>query len=517
MDTIVRKTTCLHWTDVVFYPGEIPWGEVTNARHAKFGRIIKAIRSVRERLLAIVNYVTETSCLFALLLAFSGSLNNVVAGEPVDLTYAPSSVANPLKGLVPYASNTNVHFPHSMEFNYLGFADLVKGYDEFDWSKLEGLLDDISGRGHQAVFRVFLEYPGKTNVIPGFLLDDGLKVHKYINTNTQPLPPAQIETPDYEDENLRRALKNFIAALGKKYDGDARIGFITAGLLGTWGEWHTYPKGELFASKTVQAEVMDAYTAAFKITPVLLRYPAGEDTWGKASNAERPFGYHDDSFAWATLDTGRVDDSWFYMPALNHAGAAARDKWKTQPIGGEIRPEAWGKVFDAQPGDTNIQNFRNCVDHTHVSWLMDSGMFEKKPSEERMQRAQTEVRHMGYEFHVSTVNVATDRARLTIKLTLENRGVAPFYYDWPAEYGLIASGTVVQSSKSTGKLTGLLPDDPPREWNDAFDLSDVPAGTYMLALRVPNPLRNGLPLRFANATQDLSADGWLSLTNVECD
>lgn len=498
----------------------MPLSEVQDVVPILFEQIVEqmnqmsmAIGRAKDRLLKIVIYVAAMSRLLAFLIAFSCSLN-ILAGEPVELKHAPSPVANPLKGLVPYARDTNVHFPHSMEFSYIGFADLVKGYDEFDWSPLEVLLDDISGRGHQAVFRVFLEYPGKKNVIPRFLLDDGLKVHKYINTNTQPLPPAEIETPDYEDKNLRRALKNFIAALGKKYDGDARIGFITAGLLGTWGEWHTYPKSELFASKTVQAEVMDSYSAAFEITPVLLRYPAGEDTWGKASNADRPFGYHDDSFAWATLDTGRDEDDWFYMSALKQAGAAAMEKWKTQPIGGEIRPEAWGKVFDAQPGGANIQNFRDCVDQTHVSWLMDSGMFENEPSQERKQRALAEVRRMGYEFHVPSVNIAADKDRLTIKLTLENRGVAPFYYDWPAEYGLIAAGTVVKSMESTGKLTGLLPDDPPREWSDTFELSDVPAGKYMLAVRVRNPLPNGLPLRFANATQDLAADGWLSLTSV---
>ena len=439
----------------------------------------------------------------------------VTADERVQLEYAPGPVANPLKGLVPYAGDENVHFQHSLEFNYVGFADLVKGYEEFDWQPLEELLNEISGRGHQAVFRIYLEYPEKTNVIPKFLLDDGLKVHQYLNTNTQPLPPAKVETPDYEDKNLRRALKNFIAAFGKKYDGDPRIGFITAGLLGTWGEWHTYPKEELFASKTVQAEVMDAYSAAFKVTPVLLRYPAGEETWGKASNAERPFGYHDDSFAWATLDTGKEQDDWFYMPALKQAGSAAVEKWKTHPIGGEIRPEAWGKVFDAKPGDKRIQDFRECVDQTHVSWLMDSGMFEKKPRKDRKLRAETEVRRMGYEFHVSAVNVSSQQNNLKVTLKLENRGVAPFYYDWNAEYGLLVDGKVVTTIVASGKLTGLLPGDKPREWNDTLDLSNVPPGKYTLAVRVPNTLPNGLPLRFANATQDRDVDGWLSLTTIK--
>ena len=106
---------------------------------------------------------------------------------------------------MPYAGEWKDHFPHSMEFNYLPLSALVKGCDKYDWQPLESLLNDVAGRGHQAVFRVYLEFPGRTGVIPRFLLDGGLKVYKYLNTNTQPLPHAPVETPDYEDRNLRCA------------------------------------------------------------------------------------------------------------------------------------------------------------------------------------------------------------------------------------------------------------------------------------------------------------------------
>jgi hypothetical protein len=426
--------------------------------------------------------------------------------------YAPAPVDNPLKGLVPYQGDVRDRFPHSLEFNYLSYSELVKGYDEFDWKPLEKLLDDIASRGHQAVLRIFMEYPGKKGVIPDFLVKDGLKVHKWLYTETQPLPPALIETPDYEDKNLRRSLKLFLAAFGKKYDGDPRIGFLTAGLLGSWGEWHTYPKDELFASKTVQFEVMDAYEAAFKVTPVLLRYPAGAKTYQKAKNADRPFGYHDDSFTWATLDTGKKGDEWFYMSALKAAGPDAEAKWKTHPIGGEIRPEAWGKVFDDKPGVKEIQNFRKCVEATHATWLMDSGMFEKKPKADRVKRAEEEVRRMGYEFHCPGVTFgAMKDGKLSVNLEIENRGVAPFYYDWKAEYGLLVDGKVVKTFTASGKLTGLLPGDKLRAWADTLDVSGVKTGKYTLALRVPNPLNDGKPVRFANATQDSDVLGWLTL------
>ena len=436
--------------------------------------------------------------------------------ERITLDYAPSPVDNPLKGLVPYQADVRSCFPHSLEFNYLPYSALVKGYDEFDWTPLETMLDDMSSRGHQAVLRIFLEYPGKKGIIPDFLVKDGLKIHKWLYTETQPEPPAPIETPDYEDGKLRKSLKNFLAAFGKKYDGDPRIGFITAGLLGAWGEWHTYPKDELFASKTVQREVMDAYETAFKVTPILLRYPVGDRDDRKVPNGKRKFGYHDDSFAWGTLDTGKKDDDWFYMRALKAAGPDAEAKWKTQPIGGEIRPEAWGKVFDEKPGDKRIQDFHRCVDETHVTWLMDSGMFEKKSKADRIKRAEDQVRRMGYDFHVpgATIGGVKD-GTLPVTVEIENRGVAPFHYDWKAEWGLLADRSVVKTWVASGKLTGLLPGDKLRLWDDSLNVSGMKAGTYKLAVRVPNPLKTGHSLKFANKTQDADAPGWLTLGIVE--
>lgn len=438
----------------------------------------------------------------------------VWGARPQPLEYAPAPVDNPLKGLVPYQGDVRHFFPHSLEFNYVAYSALVKGYDMFDWQPLERLLDDIASRGHQAVIRIYLEYPDKRGVIPEFLVRDGLKVHRYLNTNTQPLPPAQVETPDYEDPNLRKSLTQFIAAFGAKYDGDPRIGFITAGLLGTWGEWHTYPRSELFASKPVQREVLDAYEAAFRTTPILLRYPAGSTADQHAENASRRFGYHDDSFAWATLDTGRKGDEWFYMTTLQSAGPDAMTKWQRLPIGGEIRPEAWGRVFDSNPGKQEIQDFRACVEATHASWLMDSGMFRKRQSAARIERAEAEVRRMGYEFHAPSVTLEqTQDGRLKVSLDVENRGVAPFYSAWNGEWGLLREGKVIKSFPSSGTLRGLLPGET-RTWTDTLDVSSIPGDDWTLAVRIPNPLKGGSGVRFANATQQPARDGWLILGSV---
>jgi hypothetical protein len=149
---------------------------------------------------------------------------------------------------------------------------------------------------------------------------------------------------------------------------------------------------------------------------------------------------------------------------------------------------------------------------------MDSGMFkrEKERNEARIRRAEDAVRRMGYELHVPAVTIAPRAdGTVAVKVELENRGVAPFYADWPAELGLIgAEGVAAKTVRAGGRIRGLLPGDPPRVWEEMLDLKDVKAGRYRLALRVPNPLPKGSPVRFANRTQDADAKGWLTLGEV---
>ncbi len=435
----------------------------------------------------------------------------IAVAEPVPLPQAATPADNPLKGLVPYADADIERFPHSLEFDYVKLSDLMTGRDTFDWQPLEKRLDKISSRGCQAVLRIWIEYPGQKSGLPQFLRDEGVKVTGW--TNTEEKPPKKNFTPDYEDQRLVAALEAFLAEFGKRYDGDPRLGYLTAGLLGEWGEWHNWPREELFASKATQQKVLDAYSKAFTKTPVLLRYPAGADHDAHTANSDRPFGYHDDSFAWGTLDTGKKDDSWFYMPLLTAAGEEAVNKWKTQPIGGEIRPEVWGQIFDEKPKHQQAQDFAECVRQTHATWLMDSGLFDKKANPERIQRAAAQVQRMGYDFHVQSAQIERrqpDRTEVTVAVV--NNGVAPFYYDWALELAALSeSGEVLKTYPVDWKLTGILPSDKPHAWVATLSVKEIPENATKLALRAVHPLPAGKPLKFANADQDADAAGWLTL------
>jgi len=123
---------------------------------------------------------------------------------------------------------------------------------------------------------------------------------------------------------------------------------------------------------------------------------------------------------------------------------------------------------------------------------------------------------MGYDFHCPKVTIGAVAAeKVAVRLEIVNRGVAPFYSDWKGEWGLLSDGHLAKTAPCSGTLRGLLPGDELREWTGSLDVHGVSAGTYTLAVRVPNPLPMGNPLRFANATQDADAPGWLSLGTVQ--
>jgi hypothetical protein len=436
----------------------------------------------------------------------------VTVAEPMVFhpAYAPGPPDNPLKGFVPYAGQGR-DFPHSLEFGYLPLASMMTGPTTFNWAPMERLLAGIASRGCQGVFRVYMEYPHQPSGVPEYLVQAGVKMRAWTNTDAQPLPPSLDHTPDYEDPRLRAALTNFIAALGARYDGDPRVGFITAGLLGTWGEWHCHPHPEWFASPTVQAEVMDAYAAAFRKTPVLLRYPAGDHDPTHAPNGRRSFGYHDDSFAWATLDTGRKHEDWFYLALLRKAGPAAMEHWRTAPIGGEIRPELWPCLWKRE-GCKEGQEFARCVRETHATWLMESSTARPLPPEER-ERALAAARSLGYELQIVKAVAALQGRILRVSVTITNSGVAPFYAGWPVQLLAVGSTGVESNAELPFALKTLLPAASDTQ-TGTLDLAKFASGDIKLLLGILNPLRGGKPLRFANVAQDLDRAGWLTLGRI---
>ncbi|MEU6854169.1 DUF4832 domain-containing protein [Actinacidiphila alni] len=412
--------------------------------------------------------------------------------------------ANPLEGFIPYAGDYST-FPYAMEWFYLPLNAVMTGPDTFDWGALDTQLDTIAARGHQAAFRFYLDYPGKPSGVPRYLLDGGLVTHPYQDFGNNGVSVS----PDYDDPALDSALDRFIAALGARYDGDPRIGFLQLGLLGFWGEWHTYPHDgttlpeDWFASPAEQRRILHDFDAAFDTTRLQARYPSTD-------NAALDMGYHDDSFAVETLPgTG-----WHFMDKAIAAGTT--DKWRTEPVGGELRPEIQGCIFDATPDcpvveDGADNDFAGSVAATHASWLLDQYAFAPGHTGADRDRALAGAQSLGYRLRVTAARTQAGGRTLAVGVRMENTGVAPFSYDWPVQIAAVdRRGRIARTWTTPWKLTAIEPGEPQR-LTASLGASGLRPGTYTLVMRAANPLPNGVPLRFANADQDSTVNGWLTL------
>jgi hypothetical protein len=432
--------------------------------------------------------------------------------EWAPLAPASEPEVNPLKGFIPFQGAYD-NFPHSMEWAYFPVDSVMTGPDAFDWSVMDSALDDIASRGHQTALRFYLDYPGRPSGIPQYLIDGGLETRSYDDYGNG----GQSVSPDYDDPNLRDALGDFIAALGARYDGDPRVGFVQAGLVGFWGEWHTYPyNGEngnpdWMPSSSTQQEILDAYVQAFGATQLMVRNP-------NTMNASMPIGYHDDSFA---LSTKASSVGWHFMDLMIAAGAT--DKWQQYAIGGELRPELQSCIFSSggcpviDPSGDN--DFPGSVEQTHASWLINHYAFGTGYSSADEPAALAGAQSLGYSFRVTEALVPTEASGDTaeVGLRIANIGVAPFYYDWPIELALVDAGGDIAATVATDWRVGDIPSGGSAEFTTSLDVGGLPGGTYTLAAQVPNPMSGGVPVRFANAAQDADEDGWLTLgtTTVE--
>ena len=237
---------------------------------------------------------------------------------------APGTVANAL--------------PYTLEWATFPVNAVVTGRNTYDFKKVDTLLDAIASRGRQGVIRFYLDYPGRTTGMPRYLLDAGTDTSRQYDLHGN----NKISfSPNYDEPAVQEMLLHFVATLGEKYDGDPRIGYITAGLYGFWGKEHTYPYNgyvndqnpkaiNWMPSDAFRAQLVETWDDAFDDTFIQNRYPTATT---KA---------HGMGFGYATLER----TSWHFLPKLKEQGEA--EAWKSAPIGGELYPPIQKCIF-SQP------------------------------------------------------------------------------------------------------------------------------------------------------------------------
>lgn len=439
------------------------------------------------------------------------ALTSMVFAQPAQadgwrsLTVTTARADNPLKGFVPFspAEDRSQAFPHTMEWVMLPLKAVVKGERTYDWSAFETELEAAKSRGHQVALRFYLDNPGKPTGVPDYLLGDGgidqSRRYSFYNNNGISF------SPDYNDPRVQSLITDFTAAFGAKYDGDPRIGYITTGLVGFWGEQHTYPmSGDVngdnpdgtnwMPSREVELGFYQAWDQAFSTTKLLNRNPQE----GLENTA---VGFHDDSFAYSTLQTA----DWHFLSRM-HASQLT-DRWQTEAVGGELYPSLQSCLFeDPLACQDSAENFNEAVLGSHASWLINEEAFTGSYGDRERSAALSGAASLGYDLAITKVKTETRGTETAVSIRITNRGVAPFYYDWPVEFTYLdANGNPVEPVAVDANLPTLLPGQTTEVTADVRTVNDT------LAVRIPNPMAGGAPLKFSNAEQDADFPGYLTL------
>jgi len=352
--------------------------------------------------------------------------------RPVALKSSVTTV-QPMTGIALWTTNPAVSAaPVQLEFVYLTYSQIVSDRDQYDWRPVETLLNEVAGRGHQAILRWHDTYVGRPTGVPAWLkaLDD------YRETTARS-EKKRTGFPDWSHPELQQFVLEFFTRFAAKYDRDPRLAFVQVGF-GLWAEYHIYDGpmklGATFPSLEFQQRFARHLAQTFQQTHWMISVDAAGDHAPFAADQsllDLPFGVFDDSFN-HRRHKEENEPNWVRL---------RRDRWEVSPAGGEFsffEPKDQREALSPRgphgvPFDTHAAQF-------HLSFIVG----DDQPRFQSSDRIRQAGMACGYRFKV--IRFETSSRHSLVEVT--NTGVAPVYYDaFPAVDGV----------RSRVSLKGLLP------------------------------------------------------------
>lgn len=342
----------------------------------------------------------------------------------------------PMTGIVLWSDNDKADQyaeSISLEYRYCGYDEVVGPNGEYNYAKLDSILDEIAGRNHQAVLRFYFCYVGKETTVPEFICnrsdyDETIGVSEKKKTHFC----------DWSNSALQEFTLEFYTRIAKRYDADPRIAFLQTGF-GLWAEFHIYDGpnklGKTFPSKAYQTRFLRHLNDQFSQLP-----------WSiSVDSADNDYTPLEDNDKLLATNFGVFDDSFLCKPHPKENAVNWRilglNRWKRQPGGGEFsyynRKDQRHALAENGP---NGVSFADAAAQFHISYMIGNDQPRFQPTE----RIASAGLATGYRFRVTAAAVHGSELRLRVT----NEGVAPIYRD-----AYFAAGEKL--SKTT--LRGLLP------------------------------------------------------------
>ncbi len=415
-----------------------------------------------------------------------------------------------------------VWIPSTVQYTRWSWRDLEPQQGKINVELIDRCLKESRESGQKLAFRVSCCAPNTRAIYyPSWLKEIGGRILSCDRNGNGPF-----QVPDLDDPLVLEKHLDFIARLGKRYDGNPGIDHIDLGSVGWWGEWHlSGSKACTMPRLENRQQVVAAYLAAFKKTPLLMLLNGGECL---KTAVGRGTGWRADCLG----DLGGFSRTWNHMrngyPAwIRQAGI--QDAWKTAPV-------AWETCWDIQKWVDEGWPLRHIFNYAldlHGSYINNKS--SPLPNAANV-RAEIErfLRRLGYRLVLKELRHparAKAGGKIEIAMQWQNTGSAPCYRPYRLAYRFTdahgASSVIASKIAVNEWLPGSVdlftedffknpPDLPPGKVVSVSDALTLPqnmaAGSYSLAIAVVDEdekpvIRLGIKGR--------SGDGWYPLSTID--
>ena len=416
----------------------------------------------------------------------------------------PDVITNPGKGWVLYGSPSQ-QSAGTLAYGSVGYvrydwSDVEPTEGHYNWSMIDYDLNSWVAVGKQFAFGVMNadSSSSTTYVTPSWVFKDGAaSVRTTSYDDVSGLKGVQY-VPVWNDPIYLQKVRDFLAALAKRYDGNPHIAYIDIRSYGNWGEQHVYgisPSVALSAAG-VQTHIQ-MYKNAFHHTQLIV--------------------------PWGTPDYNSV-----YGWAVNNGVGMRRDGMMVDSNGSELAP-ANGKapaVFEFygsyqwlnSSGYWNDDKLRQEVEIGKPSYI---GMGQWNNDAQLMLAAQpTLIRdlanHMGYDFVLKSATLPTtisNNQATTISLSWNNQGVTYLYnHAYVAIALLDSSNNVVQKQWFSGSNPNAWVPGKTTTESANFTFSGLNTGSYKIAVGLFQNQTDSNPI-YKIGNQGRTANGWYVISN----
>ncbi len=444
------------------------------------------------------------------LLALSCAGQAPAQGELQILKFSPSSkaVVNPGKGWVVYGASPKGRSKEALEvcssaYERFSWAQLEPEEGKFNWAPVDDALSAWSAAGKQFGFGVMCEnfHSSSKYDTPKWVFDAGAPAIEYDGWKLK----GKLAPKQWDDPVFLAKLRNFIEAMGRRYDGDPRISLVDIRSYGQWGEGHLY---HMEKSSRLPLEGLrthfQIHLDAFKRTRLFI--PWGEKLYDPVYDwaVGRGVGLRRDGVLWHS-DASELIRCKGKVPSFGEwscRDVKAKSSWKL----------AWG---DDLEGRILADTARGAFSYQNLAQSDVSDVFvkEMRPFVDRLTNM------MGYHFLLSEAvvprRVASDSS-FEASFRWENKGLAPIFIPCQVVAALIdGDGKVVATSPAKGC--------DPAKWAPGAEVSETaslklaaPAGPYRLAVGLLSDPKSRNPDIRLGIEGEL-VDGWHVLGSIVVD